>query len=130
MGHILYIHTNRLMQKSQSVWAPFQHIIKSSGIRLSFVYKGFIEIVCPALFYIIQQRTPRLGGAENGKTAHPNVPLRDIKIRNLKSGDKAYKISNFEGLFILVKASGAKSWRFKYRIDGKERCWLLVTTLQ
>lgn len=49
------------------------------------------------------------------------MPLSDIKIRNLKAGKKAYKVSDFEGLFILVKVSGAKSWRFKYRIDGKER---------
>lgn len=49
------------------------------------------------------------------------MPLSDIKIRNLKSRDKAYKVSDFEGLFVLVKVSGAKSWRFKYRIDGKEK---------
>lgn len=49
------------------------------------------------------------------------MPLSDIKIRNLKSRDKPYKVSDFEGLFILVKVSGAKSWRFKYRIHGKER---------
>lgn len=49
------------------------------------------------------------------------MPLRDIKIRNLKSKDKSYKVSDFEGLYILVKVSGAKSWRFKYRTDGKER---------
>lgn len=49
------------------------------------------------------------------------MPLSDIKIRNLKPGDKAYKVSDFEGLFVLVKVSGAKSWRFKYRIDGKEK---------
>ncbi|WP_246252387.1 tyrosine-type recombinase/integrase [Parasulfitobacter algicola] len=49
------------------------------------------------------------------------MPLSDIKIRNLKSTDKAYKVSDFQGLFILVKVSGSKSWRFKYRIDGKER---------
>ena len=48
------------------------------------------------------------------------MPLSDIKIRNLKSGDKAYKVSDFEGLFILVKVSGAKLLRFKYRIDGNE----------
>jgi len=51
----------------------------------------------------------------------PNMPLSDIKLRNLKSGDKPYKVSDFEGLFVLVKVSGAKSWRFKYRVDGKER---------
>lgn len=49
------------------------------------------------------------------------MPLSDIKIRNLKSREKPYKVSDFEGLFILVKVSGAKSWRFKYRTDGKER---------
>lgn len=49
------------------------------------------------------------------------MPLSDIKIRNLKSKEKAYKVSDFEGLFILVKVSGGKSWRFKYRIDGKEK---------
>ncbi len=49
------------------------------------------------------------------------MPLSDIKIRNLKSTDKAYKVSDFGGLFVLVKISGAKSWRFKYRIDGKVR---------
>ncbi|MFT6104610.1 MAG: hypothetical protein ACJA1E_001032, partial [Paracoccaceae bacterium] len=35
--------------------------------------------------------------------------------------DKPYKISDFEGLFILIKTSGSKSWRFKYRVDGKEK---------
>ncbi|RBW42881.1 hypothetical protein DS901_11575 [Loktanella sp. D2R18] len=49
------------------------------------------------------------------------MPLSDIKIRNLKPREKAYKVSDFEGLFVLVKVSGSKSWRFKYRIDGKER---------
>lgn len=49
------------------------------------------------------------------------MPLSDIKIRNLKSKDTPYKVSDFEGLYILVKVSGAKSWRFKYRTDGKER---------
>jgi len=58
---------------------------------------------------------------KTGKTAYPHHDLSDIEIRNLKSGDKPYEVSDFEGVFILVKVSGAKSWRFKYRIDGKER---------
>ncbi|MGC1497054.1 MAG: Arm DNA-binding domain-containing protein [Sulfitobacter sp.] len=49
------------------------------------------------------------------------MPISDIKVRNLKAGDKPYKVSDFEGLFVLVKVSGSKSWRFKYRIDGKEK---------
>lgn len=53
------------------------------------------------------------------------MPLSDIKIRNLKPKEKAYKVSDFEGLFILVKVSGSKSWRFKYRLDGKEKLFVI-----
>lgn len=49
------------------------------------------------------------------------MPISDIKVRNLKASDKPYKVSDFESLFVLVKVSGAKSWRFKYRINGKEK---------
>ena len=51
----------------------------------------------------------------------PNMPLSDIQVRNLKPRDKAYKVSDFEGLFVLVKVNGSKLWQFKYRLDGKER---------
>ncbi|MGB3176973.1 MAG: integrase arm-type DNA-binding domain-containing protein, partial [Albidovulum sp.] len=49
------------------------------------------------------------------------MPLSDIQVRNLKPRDKAYKVSDFEGLFVLVKANGSKLWQFKYRLYGKER---------
>ena len=49
------------------------------------------------------------------------MPLTDIKIRSLKPRDKAYKVSDFEGLYVLVKANGSKLWQFKYRLFGKER---------
>jgi hypothetical protein len=42
------------------------------------------------------------------------MPLSGIKIKNLKTEAKPYKVSDFEGLFILIKVSGSKSWRFKY----------------
>ena len=49
------------------------------------------------------------------------MPLSDIKIKNLKAEEKPYEVSDFEGLVILIKVSGSKSWRFKYRVDGKEK---------
>ncbi len=51
----------------------------------------------------------------------PAMPLSDVQIRNLKIKEKPYKVGDFGGLFVLVKTSGAKSWRFKYRIDGREK---------
>ncbi|RKE94179.1 uncharacterized protein DUF4102 [Sulfitobacter guttiformis] len=49
------------------------------------------------------------------------MPLSDIQVRNLKPRDKAYKVSDFEGLFALIKVNGSKLWQFKYSIFGKER---------
>lgn len=49
------------------------------------------------------------------------MPLSDIQVRNLKPRDKAYKVFDFEGLFVLVKMNGSKLWQFKYRLFGKER---------
>ena len=49
------------------------------------------------------------------------MPLTDTKVRSLKPREKAYKVSDFEGLFVLVKPNGSKLWQFKYRLFGKER---------
>ena len=31
------------------------------------------------------------------------MPLTDAKVKNLKVGEKPYKVSDFDGLFVLVK---------------------------
>ncbi|MBU2868668.1 tyrosine-type recombinase/integrase [Pacificibacter marinus] len=49
------------------------------------------------------------------------MPLSDSQLRFLKPKDKPYKVSDFEGLFVLVKPNGSKLWQFKYRINGIER---------
>ncbi|GLQ26259.1 tyrosine-type recombinase/integrase [Sulfitobacter pacificus] len=49
------------------------------------------------------------------------MPLSDIQVRNLKPREKAYKVFDFEGLFVLVKPNGSKLWQMKYRLYGKER---------
>ncbi len=49
------------------------------------------------------------------------MPLSDATIRSLKPRDKAYKVADFDGLFLLVKPTGSRLWHFKYRIDGKEK---------
>jgi len=49
------------------------------------------------------------------------MALTDTKIRNLKPKERPYKVSDFEGLYVLVTPSGSRLWNLKYRIDGKER---------
>jgi integrase len=48
------------------------------------------------------------------------VPLTDAKIRSTKPAEKAFKVSDSGGLYLLVKPNGAKLWRWKYRIAKKE----------
>jgi len=47
--------------------------------------------------------------------------LTDIQIKSLKPKDKSYKVSDSGGLYIEVAKSGSKLWRYKYRINGKEK---------
>ena len=47
--------------------------------------------------------------------------LSDATVRNAKREPRAYKISDGEGLFLLVMPSGSKYWRLKYFFAGKEK---------
>jgi integrase len=49
------------------------------------------------------------------------MPLTDTKLRAAKAKEKPYKLFDTGGLFVLVWPSGGKLWRFRYRLNGKER---------
>ncbi|MCP4394610.1 MAG: integrase arm-type DNA-binding domain-containing protein [Alphaproteobacteria bacterium] len=49
------------------------------------------------------------------------MKLTDKACKNAKPLEKAYKKADGGGMFLLVKPSGHKYWRFKYRIHGKEK---------
>ena len=49
------------------------------------------------------------------------MPLTDTAIRQAKPDAKPYKLADEKGLFMLVNPSGSKLWRFKYRVEGKEK---------
>lgn len=53
------------------------------------------------------------------------MALTDVAIKKLKPADKPLKVSDERGLFLLVKPSGAKLWRWKYRYQGKEKLMAL-----
>tara|TARA_R110000868_G_scaffold111222_16_gene300493 strand:- start:3544 stop:4833 length:1290 start_codon:yes stop_codon:yes gene_type:complete len=46
--------------------------------------------------------------------------LTDIRCRNAKPLEKAYKLADAHGLYLYVTTSGFRSWRWKYRFGGKE----------
>lgn len=49
------------------------------------------------------------------------VALTDVAIRNAKPAAKPYKLSDGLGMFLLITPSGGKLWRFKYRVNGREK---------
>src|SRR5580700_9185047 len=49
------------------------------------------------------------------------MALSDVKVRNAKPQAKPYKITDGEGMFLLVTPSGSKYWRLKYLFTGKEK---------
>jgi len=47
------------------------------------------------------------------------MALSDTRIRALKPNTRRYEVADDGGLFIEVQPSGAKVWRFRYRLNGK-----------
>jgi len=53
------------------------------------------------------------------------MPLTDAQIRNAKAGDKPIKLTDGGGLYLEVRPTGAKLWRYRYRIAGKENVFAI-----
>jgi hypothetical protein len=55
------------------------------------------------------------------------MALSDVKARNAKPRQKSYKLTDADGLYLLVASAGGKYWRFDYRYDGKRKTLALGT---
>lgn len=49
------------------------------------------------------------------------MALTELQIRKAQAKSANYKLSDGDGLFLLVTPNGGKWWRLKYRFDGKEK---------
>ena len=49
------------------------------------------------------------------------MPLTDVTVRTAKPRDKTYKLSDSGGLYVEVTPAGRKRWRWKYRVEGREK---------
>jgi Integrase len=55
------------------------------------------------------------------------MALTDVKARNAKPEEKQVKLSDSDGMYLLVTPAGGKCWRLKYRFGGKEKVLALGT---
>jgi hypothetical protein len=73
--------------------------------------RRFLGAILGAFFQAVMQ---------NGCEGEP-MALTDTTIRLAKAGDVDRKLADEKGLYLLVTATGSKLWRFKYRLNGKEK---------
>ena len=53
------------------------------------------------------------------------MPLTDTQIRAAKPRQRPYKLTDGAGLYIEVRPTGSKLWRYRYRILGKENVFAI-----
>lgn len=49
------------------------------------------------------------------------MALTDIKVRTTKPSDKPFKLTDGQGMHLLVNPNGSKYWRLQYRFNGKQK---------
>ena len=58
------------------------------------------------------------------------MALTDVKVRNAKPADKPVKLTDGNGMHLLIHPNGSKYWRLQYRFAGKQKLLALGSTLQ
>jgi Arm DNA-binding domain len=56
-----------------------------------------------------------------------SLTITQLKTAKASADGKPFKLRDGGGLFVFVSATGAKSWRYKYRILGKESVYTMGT---
>lgn len=55
------------------------------------------------------------------------MALTDLRVRTEKPSEKACKLADGKGMYLLIQSSGAKLWRMDYRFDSKRKTLALGT---
>ena len=51
--------------------------------------------------------------------------LTVVEIRNANPKERPYKIADGKGLYLFILPNGRKSWRYRYRFNGKESIFII-----
>lgn len=53
------------------------------------------------------------------------MALTDLQIRQAKPGDKPRKLSDSRGLYLEIRPTGSRLWRYRYKIAGRENVFAI-----
>ena len=65
------------------------------------------------------------GTVPTQRKAKPRGMLTDATVKQAKTTEKAHKVTDGNGLYLMINPSGSKLWRWKYRVGGKEKLMAL-----
>lgn len=51
--------------------------------------------------------------------------LTDARCRSAKPMEKLYRLNDYKGLYLEIKPSGVKAWRYRFKLGGKESLFAL-----
>lgn len=51
------------------------------------------------------------------------MALTDVKVRSTKPTDKAFKLTDGEGMHLMVHPNGSKYWRLQYASMANRKRW-------
>jgi integrase len=69
---------------------------------------------------IVKKRVLRKGSSTDFIQGRKPSMLTDTRIRAAKPKGAPYKLTDAKGLYLEIKPTGSKLWRYRYRIEGKE----------
>jgi hypothetical protein len=69
---------------------------------------------------LLEVTTPEVSqAAENSPKPRTRKAFTDADVKAFKAADKAYKVTDGDGMYVLISPTGAKSFRLDYRIAGR-----------
>ncbi len=72
-----------------------------------------------ACWIFVQMKPPDRG--PQSQRGAKKVALTATQVKTAQAKEKDYKLSDEKGLYLLVRSSGRKYWKMKYRFAGKEK---------
>ncbi|WP_236697051.1 Arm DNA-binding domain-containing protein [Sphingomonas sp. Leaf257] len=100
----------RVLQRPNPAPATiFSDTTTAPGIPLSLFVPVFVQISLRSGAFI---------AASAGDTP---MALKELEVRYATKRAKDYKLTDGEGLYLLVRPNGFRQWQMKYRYGGKEK---------
>jgi integrase len=86
---------------------------------------GYRTLACPSRSTSITTVKTAASEPPSRRNSRPKGILTDKAANLSKPRDAAYKLTDGNGLYLLVNPTGSKLWRWKYRAAGKEKLMAL-----